>query len=118
MDHVMLKFLKNINNRLKLYFHTIIIVALVVLYGTDSLYACLTFCLENGGNIVYGRNFDWPVETGAVFVNPRNIKKKAFVFPLDEKPMTWVSKYGSVTFNQFSIEVPVGGMNETGLVIE
>jgi choloylglycine hydrolase len=30
----------------------------------------------------------------------------------------WTSKYGSVTFNQFGREFPVGGINEQGLVIE
>jgi choloylglycine hydrolase len=78
--------------------------------------ACLTFCLQRGKALVYGRNFDWPVDVGAVFVNPRNIQKTAFVLP-PEKPMVWTSKYGSITFNQFSREFPVEGMNEHGLVI-
>jgi choloylglycine hydrolase len=30
----------------------------------------------------------------------------------------WTSKYGSVTFNQYGRETPMGGMNEAGLVIE
>ena len=33
-------------------------------------------------------------------------------------PARWVSKYGSVTFNQYGRENPSGGMNEAGLVIE
>ena len=79
--------------------------------------ACLTFCLQQGPNNIYGRNFDWDVDVGAVIVNQRHVKKTAFVLP-PERPMSWVSQYGSVTFNQFSREVPVGGMNEKGLVIE
>jgi choloylglycine hydrolase len=35
-----------------------------------------------------------------------------------EKTAEWVSKYGSVTFNQYGREMPSGGMNEAGLVIE
>ncbi|MBN2685781.1 MAG: linear amide C-N hydrolase [Pontiellaceae bacterium] len=80
-------------------------------------YACLTFTLQHETDVVYGRNFGWKVDVGAVVVNQRNVKKTAFVPPL-EKGITWVSKYGSVTFNQFSVEVPIGGMNEEGLVIE
>ncbi len=34
------------------------------------------------------------------------------------QPAKWVSAYGSVTFNQFGREFPLGGMNEAGLVIE
>lgn len=79
--------------------------------------ACLTFCFQYEKTLIYGRNFDWDVDVGAVFVNQRNISKKAFVAPSDI-PVSWVSKYGSITFNQFSKEVPIGGMNEEGLVIE
>jgi choloylglycine hydrolase len=30
----------------------------------------------------------------------------------------WISKYGSITFNQYGKEFPTGGMNEKGLVVE
>src|SRR5439155_16235802 len=33
-------------------------------------------------------------------------------------PARWRSKYGSVTFNQFGRDHPMGGMNEQGLVVE
>jgi choloylglycine hydrolase len=79
--------------------------------------ACLTFRLKHGDALVYGRNFDWAVDVGAVIVNRRNVRKTAFVMP-PEKPLSWMSVHGSVTFNQFSREVPVGGMNEHGLVME
>ena len=38
--------------------------------------------------------------------------------PPQEKPASWVSRYGSVTFNQYGREFPNGGMNEAGLVVE
>ena len=85
--------------------------------SASSATACLTFCLQHDDEVVFGRNFDWPVDTGALIVNRRHVQKTAFV-PPPEQPVTWVSKYGSVTFNQFSKEVPIGGMNEEGLVIE
>ena len=34
------------------------------------------------------------------------------------KTISWVSKYGSITFNQYGKEFPTGGMNEKGLVVE
>jgi penicillin V acylase-like amidase (Ntn superfamily) len=33
-------------------------------------------------------------------------------------PAQWTSKYGSLTFNQYGRELPMGGINETGLVVE
>lgn len=95
---------------------TFLWLTVLALIGLDAG-ACLTFCLRHDESIVYGRNFDWEVDVGAVIVNQRHVRKNAFVLP-PEKPMSWISKYGSVTFNQFSREVPVGGMNEEGLVIE
>jgi penicillin V acylase-like amidase (Ntn superfamily) len=95
---------------------TWLLACVVTLVVSDSD-ACLTFCLQDGTNCVYGRNFDWAVDVGVVIINQRHIRKTAFVLP-PEKPLSWVSQYGSVTFNQFSRDIPVGGMNEEGLVIE
>lgn len=82
-----------------------------------SASACLTFCFQQKDAVYYGRNFDWNVGIGALMVNQRGVQKTAFALP-PEKPFQWKSTYGSVTFNQFSKEIPVGGMNEKGLVIE
>ncbi|HWF19440.1 MAG TPA: linear amide C-N hydrolase [Verrucomicrobiae bacterium] len=79
--------------------------------------ACTTFVMEGGGKIYFGRNLDWDWESGLVFVNQRNISKTAVVAP-DGVGAKWTSKYGSVTFNQFGLDVPFGGMNEAGLVVE
>lgn len=78
---------------------------------------CTTFVLEGKGAIYFGRNLDWFWEDGLVIVNPKNIHKTAFTVT-DRAPATWVAKYGSVTFNQFGRELPFGGMNEAGLVVE
>jgi len=57
------------------------------------------------------------VAVGLVIVNKRNLVKTAMVDPPDTPP-TWTSKYGSITFNQYGRELPMGGLNEAGLVIE
>lgn len=54
---------------------------------------------------------------GLIFVNKRGVEKRAFVTG-SETPAQWISKYGSVTFNQYGKDNPSGGMNEAGLVIE
>ncbi len=79
--------------------------------------ACSTFVMRDGRRVVYGRNFDFFVDGGYVMTNRRGVSKEALVGPL-QVPARWVSKYGSVTFNQASREFPYGGMNEAGLVVE
>jgi choloylglycine hydrolase len=52
-----------------------------------------------------------------VLTNPRNLEKTALVDP-SEKAIKWASKFGSITFNQVGRELPYGGMNESGLIVE
>jgi len=85
---------------------------------TNTILACTTFSFsDKNGNIVFGRNYDFPVGAGHIHINKRNMRKIAFIRP-PEKPLEWISKYGSITFNQIGKEFPYGGMNEAGLVIE
>ncbi len=55
-----------------------------------------------------------------MYINKRGVSKKANADgrPDFEKPAEWVSRYGSITFNQHGRELPLGGMNEAGLVVE
>ena len=75
---------------------------------------CSSYFLSSGGRPYFGRNFDYDVKGGLVFVNKRNLAKSAASF---EKPAGWISIYGSVTFNLYGRELPMGGMNEAGLVV-
>jgi choloylglycine hydrolase len=79
--------------------------------------ACTTFTIKTEDDLVFGRNLDWKTGLGLVIVNKRNVEKTSLVDP-PEKPITWFSKYGSVTFNQVGKEYPYGGINEAGLVVE
>lgn len=91
-------------------------VFLLLLYAPFS-FACSTFLLAKNGHLVFGRNYDWVSGNGMVVVNARGVQKTSFV-PAGEKAATWVSKCGSITFNQFGKEFPHGGINEKGLVVE
>jgi choloylglycine hydrolase len=73
--------------------------------------------LKDGDRLVFGRNYDWDVGVGLVIINKRNLRKVAAVNPPD-KPIQWTSRYGSITFNQYGKEYPMGGLNEAGLVVE
>jgi choloylglycine hydrolase len=52
-----------------------------------------------------------------MMLNPRNLEKMALV-DTSEHPARWISKFGSITFNQVGRDLPFGGMNERGLVVE
>src|SRR5436305_4960627 len=43
---------------------------------------------------------------------------KTSILPAADRPASWTSRFGSVTFNQYGREFPTGGMNEAGLVVE
>ncbi len=92
---------------------TALIIGLSYLNG----YTCTSFCINEGGNLVLGKNFDFFTGAGHVVINKRNIRKSTFIYP-PEKPLSWTSRYGSITFNQMGREFPYGGMNEKGLVVE
>ena len=84
---------------------------------TNQVFACTTFCLVGKGEVLFGRNYDWNIGDGLIFVNKKGVAKTATVGD-SSNPAKWVSKYGSVTFNQYGRENPTGGMNEAGLVVE
>lgn len=81
--------------------------------------ACSTFFLKNGSHYVVGRNLDYPFSEFMVTVNKRNVAKTAFSYAGESVslPLSWVSKYGSITYNMFGREITPDGMNEAGLVI-
>lgn len=67
--------------------------------------------------MVFGRNYDWITGSGIVCTNLRDLAKTSLK-TADGNTISWVSKYGSITFNQYGKEFPTGGMNEKGLVVE
>ena len=104
---------------------SLVIVALAVLVLLPcEARACSTFCLERGGSrvgetreVVFGKNYDFGIGYGMLVVNKRGVAKTSLV-DAPNRPATWTSRYGSLTFNQFGREFPMGGMNEAGLAVE
>src|SRR5262245_10282323 len=79
--------------------------------------ACTTFFITKNGHMVFGRNYDWITATGMVCTNLRGMQKISMKAE-NGTTLSWVSSYGSITFNQYGKEFPTGGMNEKGLVVE
>jgi choloylglycine hydrolase len=87
-----------------------------IIYAVKGV-ACSTFLLSKDGRYIFGRNYDWVTGNGMIVVNERGVAKTSFIAG-NEKTISWISGYGSITFNQFGKEFPHGGMNEKGLVVE
>lgn len=79
--------------------------------------SCTTFLINKDGELIFGRNYDWVTSSGAIFVNQRGLAKTSSKTS-DGNTISWVSQFGSITFNQYGKEFPTGGMNEKGLVVE
>lgn len=90
--------------------------ALGILLLAAAAFPCTTFYIYAGGDAVVGKSYDWSVSDGLVVVNKRGIAKEALV--AEDNRARWTSTYGSVTFNQYGREMPMGGINEVGLVVE
>jgi choloylglycine hydrolase len=87
----------------------------LLLLLTAPAFACTTFCYLDGARVLFGRNYDFEHGTGVVLINPRGRTKTAVA---RTHPATWHARFGSVTFNQFGQDQPMGGVNEKGLVLE
>ena len=82
-------------------------------------HSCTTFVLNNSSKQVFGRNYDWNLDDALTMINKRGCLKRSTDRPNDKgEKAIWTAKYGSVTFNQYGRELPMGGMNEVGLVVE
>jgi penicillin V acylase-like amidase (Ntn superfamily) len=91
--------------------------AATLLLGAASAAACTTFVMRDGELVLFGKNYDWSVGEGLLVVNPRGLARTAIV-PAGVRAATWTSRFGSVTFNQYGVASPSGGINEAGLAIE
>jgi penicillin V acylase-like amidase (Ntn superfamily) len=78
--------------------------------------ACVTFVLKNDNSLVFGWNYEFDAGSGFLIVNKTGLLKTSFLSQ-NESPISWISKYGSITFNQWGKEFPSGGMNEKGLIV-
>ena len=106
---------------------TVISILIMVLFSlpVDSI-ACSTFKLQKDNTLIYGHNLnegDIGVP-GLIFINKRGIFKTGNTWseiinktPQNKSMHNWISRYGSVTFNNFGRDFPDGGMNEAGLYI-
>lgn len=101
----------------RLKYFSLLLICFISAPLSTPVYPCTTFILRHQNHLYLGRNLDWISGTGLIMTNQKNLMKTALV-DSSENPARWISKYGSLTFNQVGKELPFGGMNEAGLVVE
>ena len=87
---------------------------------------CSTFMLKDEQSYLIGHNLDNPDNVpGGIFINRRGVQKRNISFqelisgvPPASPSITWVARYGSITFNTAGKEFIDGGINEAGLFIQ
>lgn len=92
--------------------------ALLLLLAARAASPCSAFLLEAPSGPVVAKGYDWSDERGHVVVNKRGVEKRALVVAPGDPPTAWRSRFASLTFNQYGRELPNGGINEAGLVVE
>jgi len=76
---------------------------------------CTAFCQYYANRAVLARNLDWPVDEGLILINQAGIREGRSLYG---DTIQWLALYRSISFTQFGPGLPLGGMNEKGLVVE
>ena len=92
--------------------------ALALCLPLRSTQACTTVQLPSSPGHVVAKSYDWHQGHGSVLINLRGIEKTSLTLKPFDRTAQWTSAYGSLTFNQYGREFPLGGINEKGLVVE
>jgi choloylglycine hydrolase len=96
----------------------LLVVLLQILNLHSTAIACTSFLVQDAKRPLIGKSYDWNLGHGMVVVNQRGMKKIGLALEATDLPPTWTAQYGSITFNQYGREFPLGGMNEAGLAVE
>lgn len=99
--------------------HPIIIAGLVItaLLIAQPSRPCTTFMMQQDGPVV-GKSYDWDIGVALVVINKQRQAKSALLLQDGVTPVSWTSRFASLTFNQYGVELPNSGINEAGLVVE
>lgn len=81
-----------------------------------DLFSCSSFFINEKDQRLFGFNYDLDFGSGYIIINQPNMSKKAFLMDTG-KVLSWVSKYGSITFSQGGAELPQCGLSQAGLAI-
>ncbi len=90
---------------------------MILLAFSPDASPCSSFAIAQQSEVLLAKNFDWHFGGGYLIKNPRGVARRAL--PLfGGEPAGWTSVHGSLTFTQYGMGLPYGGINERGLAIE
>jgi len=98
------------------HLNEILIAVAVFFLMCQRALACTGFALNDGRRVLACLSYDQQFGAGYIHINQRNVERRRYSL-YAEKPLSWVSKYGSITFNLAGRDYPHDGMNEAGLVV-
>ena len=87
-------------------------------FAPISAFPCSAFLGQKNSDLMFAKSYDWDLSHGYLIVNKRSVRKTALRLLDGDNAMTWTSRFGSLSFNQYGHEFPLGGMNEAGLAVE
>jgi hypothetical protein len=62
---------------LKTLMRSLVISIFLIFFVPQISQPCTPFFLNHNGHTVFGKNFDWHIERGLVFINKRGVSKPA-----------------------------------------
>ncbi|MCX6116149.1 MAG: linear amide C-N hydrolase, partial [Proteobacteria bacterium] len=85
----------------------------------QQVFACTTYSYRDvQGHIYVAKSYDWDKEKANIHTNKRGVLKSALKVMPSDSPISWTSRFSSLSFNQYGRELPNSGINEAGVVVE
>lgn len=78
--------------------------------------ACSAFLVQGSSHALVAKNFDWYSGYGHLMINKRRVSRAASLIDTNH-PLTWTSRFASLTFSGSGAGFPWEGMNEAGLSV-
>lgn len=91
---------------------------LVLCVSYQYAWACRSAAFDDSTKRFIAKSFDFDVAGGNFFKGEKGVQKSALLLKPDHEPLTWKSKFATITFSQIGPGFPFGGMNEAGLTVE
>lgn len=96
--------------------YSIIFFILLFFSGSSQLLACTEIHFKTKQAVISARTMDWPEKDFLIVIHPRGTHRQAAAGLNHEKLYSWVSQYGSVTYNVGNqTQAGQDGLNEKGL---
>ena len=96
-----------------------LLLPLFLFFASHQSSACTTFAISSDTEMTVAKSYDWYAGHGVAFINKNNVEKQALDIGNNYREKAqWTAEFGSLSFSQFGLDLPLGGINDQGLVVE